>query len=67
MANYHEPNLDTPKVEQVNVSEHGTAPAAAKFGVGAKSLAEICEATNARMANSEAWSDKPTGPRGGDK
>ena len=36
MANYHEPDLDTPKVEQVNVSEHGTAPAAARFGVGGK-------------------------------
>ena len=56
MANYHKPNLDTPKVEQVNAYKHGTAPAVAKFGVGAKNIAEIREATDARRANSEVWS-----------
>jgi hypothetical protein len=36
---------------------------AAEFGKGARNVAEIREATEARRANSAAWANKPTEPR----
>jgi hypothetical protein len=60
----HKPNLDTPKIEQVGPYRNGTAPKAAKFGVGASNLAEIKEATDRRRAHNEGLSGRFTGPRG---
>jgi hypothetical protein len=51
------------KVEQVNTYRNGTAPRAAEFGKGARNLAEIQQATDARRENSAQWSRKSTGPR----
>ena len=64
MRNDHEANYNKPQVEQVNTYRNNTAPRAAEFGKGARTVAEIHEATEARRANSAQWSRKPTGPRG---
>jgi hypothetical protein len=52
------------KVEQVNTYRNNTAPRAAEFGKGARDLAEIKQATDARRAHNEALSRGYTGPRG---
>jgi hypothetical protein len=49
--------------EKILVSVYGTdAPDAAKFGVGATTLAEIEHATEARRELSDAQSTEKTGP-----
>jgi hypothetical protein len=52
-----------PPIEQVGPYRNNTAPAAAKAGVGAKSLAEIQEALDARRRHNEALSKRDIGPR----
>jgi hypothetical protein len=51
------------KTDEILVSVYGTnAPDAAKFGVGATTLAEIERATEARRELSDAQSTTKTGP-----
>lgn len=65
-ARHHKSNLETPKVEQVGPyrsDRDGIAPPrAAQFGKGARDLAEIKQATDARRAHNEALSNRPIGP-----
>jgi hypothetical protein len=61
-ANYKEPAK--PAVESVAGFKSGEAPRAARFGQGARNLAEIADATQRRREHNEALSRRPTGPRG---
>jgi hypothetical protein len=51
-----------PPIEQVGPYRNNTAPAAAKAGVGAKSLAEIQEALDACRRHNEGLSKRDIGP-----
>jgi hypothetical protein len=53
-----------PPIESVAGYKAGKEPAAAAFGRGAKNVAEIREATEARREHSRQLTNKPTGPRG---
>jgi hypothetical protein len=52
-----------PPVESVAGYKQGTAPRAARFGEGARDIAEIAEATEARRHHNEALSKRDIGPR----
>ena len=60
LAIFNETDFNAPKVEQVGPYRNGTAPAAAKFGVGALNIVEIQQATDARGFHNEALSYRPT-------
>ena len=51
-----------PPIEQVGPYRNNTAPAAAKAGVGAESLAEIQDALDARRRHNEGLSKRDIGP-----
>lgn len=55
-----------PPVESVAGYKAGQAPRAARFGQGARNLAEIADATQRRREHNEALSRRPTGPHGHD-
>jgi hypothetical protein len=56
------PNFNKPNVE--NVAGYGKdAPAAATYNRGAKSVAEIAEAAEARRQHGRDLLNRPTGPR----
>jgi hypothetical protein len=64
MTGYPDKKPEGPaKVEQVGPYRNNTAPRAAKFGQGARSLEEIQQATNARRAHNEALTSSQIGPR----
>ena len=52
-----------PPIESVAGYKTGQAPAAPKFGQGARNIAEIAEATEARRRHNEALSKRDIGPR----
>lgn len=52
-----------PKVESVAGYKQGQHPAAAAFGRGAKSVAEIREAAESRRQHGRDVQNRPTGPR----
>ena len=59
-----EPNFNKPDVELVAGYAKDKAPAAATFNRGAKSIAEIAEAAEARRQHGRDLLNCPTGPRG---
>jgi hypothetical protein len=65
MTDANKPNLNEPKIEQVNVYRNGTAPKAAirYGGRGATSLQDIQDALNARRRHNEGLSKRDIGPR----
>jgi hypothetical protein len=63
MTNQHQQYLETPKIESVAGYRQGHAPAAAKYGVGAKSIAEIAEAAEARRQHGHDIPNRPVGPQ----
>jgi hypothetical protein len=65
MTGYPDKKPTSPaKVESVAGYQTNKAPAAAEFGKGARNLAEIQQATDARRAHNESLSRGYAGPRG---
>jgi hypothetical protein len=52
-----------PPVESVSEYKAGTAPRAARFGQGARNIAEIAEATERRREHNSALSKRDVGPQ----
>jgi hypothetical protein len=59
----HSPNLETPRIESVAGYKTGKAPDAATFNRGAKSVAEIAEAAEARRQHGRDVQNRSIGPR----
>jgi hypothetical protein len=63
-ANYSErKEPPKPPVESIAGYKQGEAPRAARFGQGARNLAEIADAAARRRAHNEALSKRDIGPR----
>jgi hypothetical protein len=60
----HLPNFNKPAVESVAGYAKDKNPAAATFNKGARTVAEIAEAAEARRQHGRAVQDRFTGPRG---
>jgi hypothetical protein len=65
MGKFSEPNFNKPQIEQVsefrNTTRRGSEPApprASEFAKGARTVAEIHEAAEARREQSKSWANR---------